>query len=179
MEWKLEKRKISDLKLNEKNPRKLNQSDAIQLTKSITKFGVCEPIVINWDGTVIGGHQRLRILKKLGHKDVDVYLPSEPLSETETDELNIRLNKNSGSWDYDILANQWNVTDLIDWGFSLEELHVEEIPPSEEGDEEEKKKRKATMTITFQDSDHLQDAENQISVIIDSYEGATYKIKVL
>lgn len=178
MEWKLEKRDLKDLILNEKNPRKLTKADALQLQRSLEKFGVCEPIVINWDGTIIGGHQRVRTLMKLGYKDVDVFLPDAPLNNKEADELNIRLNKNSGEWDYDILANSWETEDLIDWGFSMEELHIESMPPGEEDEDGELEVKKATMIISFKDSMHLQDAENAISTIVDAYEGATYKVKV-
>lgn len=177
MEWKLEKRKLSELHANEKNPRKLCKSDAQQLQRSIEKFGVCEPIVINWDGTIIGGHQRVRTLKKLGYEEVEVYLPFSPLSEEEANELNIRLNKNSGDWDFDMLANAWNPEDLVEWGFSMEELHLECLPPSEESDEQTPP-QKATMTITFMDSGHLQEAENEIATIVDAYAGASYKVKV-
>lgn len=177
MEWKLEKRKLSELHANEKNPRKLCKADAQQLQRSIEKFGVCEPIVINWDGTIIGGHQRVRTLKKLGYEEVEVYLPLSPLSEEEADELNIRLNKNSGDWDFDMLANAWNPEDLVEWGFSMEELHLECLPPSEEPNEQAPP-QKATMTITFMDSGHLQEAENEIATIVDAYAGASYKVKV-
>lgn len=177
MEWKLEKRRISELHANEKNPRKLSKSDAQQLQRSIEKFGVCEPIVINWDGTIIGGHQRVKTLKKLGYKEVEVYLPNQPLSEQEADELNIRLNKNSGDWDFDVLANSWDPNDLVDWGFTMNELHLESIPDHGEGEEQEPPK-KATMTITFMDAGHLQEAENEIATIVDQYAGATYKVKV-
>jgi len=177
--WKLETRLIKDLHFNEKNPRKLSKADAQQLQRSMEKFGVCEPIVINWDGTIIGGHQRVRTLKKLGEKEVAVYLPSSPLSEEEADELNIRLNKNSGDWDFDILANQWNPEDLVEWGFSMEELHLENIPEDEGAEGEQKPAQKATMTITFMDAGHLQEAENEIATIVDAYTGASYKVKVM
>lgn len=179
MEWKQEKRKLSELHSNEKNPRKLSKADAQQLQRSIEKFGVCEPVVVNWDGTIIGGHQRVRTLKKLGYKEVDVYLPDSPLSEKEAEELNIRLNKNSGDWDFDILANCWDPDDLVDWGFTMDELHLESIPGAEgeEGDEQ-KPPQKATMTITFMDAGHLQEAENEIATIVDAYAGASYKVKV-
>ena len=177
MEWKQEKRKLSELQANEKNARKLSKADAQQLQRSIEKFGVCEPIVINWDGSIIGGHQRVRTLKKLGYKEVDVYLPASPLSEKEAEELNIRLNKNSGDWDFDILANCWDPNDLVDWGFSMDELHLESIP-GEEGVDEQSPPQKATMTITFMDAGHLQEAENEIATIVDAYAGASYKVKV-
>ena len=125
MKWTLEKRKISSLREYAKNPRRLSKHDAKHLQESIEKFGQCEPIVINCDDTIIGGHQRLRTLKKLKYKEVEVYVPDSPLSEKEVEELNIRLNRNAGDWDDDMLANAWNLRDLLDWGFTQDELDVD------------------------------------------------------
>ena len=97
MKWKTEKRKIKDLKLLSKNPRKLNKNDANHLKQSLEKFGQCEPIVINSDNTIIGGHQRLKILKKLKYKEVYVYVPEKQLTEKEVEELNIRQETNVDS----------------------------------------------------------------------------------
>lgn len=177
MEWKLETRKIIDLKANPKNPRHLKKDQEKQLRASIQKFGACEPLVINPDGFIIGGHQRLRTLKKLGYREVDVYVPEEALNDREIEELTIRLNKNSGDWDFDMLANAWDPEDLCNWGFSQDELHLEEIPGSE-GSDEQAPAQSATMNIKFMDAGHLQEAENRISVIVDEYPGSSYKVKV-
>lgn len=122
--WTLEIWKIKDLKMYGKNPRYLKGVQADHLKTSIKKFGQCEPIVINQDGTIIGGHQRVRILKKMRRKKADIYYPSRLLSDKEVEELNIRLNKNVGEWDYDCLGNEWDVPDLIDWGFDPEEIGI-------------------------------------------------------
>ena len=122
MEWTLKKVKLKDLKPNKKNPRRLCKNDADQLKRSIKKFGVCEPLVVNLDNTIIGGHQRFKTLKALGHTEVEVYMPDEALSDEEADELCIRLNKNLGMFDFDILANNFEVEDLLDWGFLPDEL---------------------------------------------------------
>ena len=83
-----------------------------------------------------------------------------------------------GAWDFDMLANAWEPADLLDWGFTIEELHLEEVPSKEGGGEGGKDNRKSTMMITFQSPDHLQEAENRISTIVDEYEGAFYKVKI-
>ena len=179
MEWKLEKRNICDLQENEKNARKMSKNDAIHLKRSIEEFGLCQPIVINWDNTIIGGHQRVRTLEKMGYKEVDVYLPNTPLSEEEVQKLGIRLNKNQGEFDYDLLANFWDPSDLLDLGFSQEQLHLESLPGDEDEDGEGRQaSQQATMTINFIDAGHLQEAESEIATIVDSYAGATYKVKV-
>lgn len=136
MKWTLEKRRVSELREYAKNPRRLNKHDAEHLQKSIDKFGQCEPIVINSDNTIIGGHQRLRTLHKLKYKEVDVYVPDTPLSPKEVEELNIRLNRNAGEWDDDMLANAWDIGDLLDWGFTDAELAIDSSDQESESKDE-------------------------------------------
>ena len=123
--WKYEKRSIDELIENKDNPRRLSKKRAEELKASLSKFGLCQPIVIQPDGKIAGGHQRLKTLKKLGFKDVPVAIPSRVLSEREFKELTIRLNKSIGEWDYDALANTWDPQDLLDWGFDEKELAID------------------------------------------------------
>jgi DNA modification methylase len=122
IKWHIETRRISDLKDHPKNPRRLIKEQAQHLQASLEKFGLIDKPIINTDNQIIGGHQRKRILKKMGMKEVECYVPNRTLEEKEIAELNIRLNKNSGEWDWDILANQWEISDLLDWGFTADEL---------------------------------------------------------
>lgn len=159
IKWTLERRKLSSLTANPKNPRTLSKTQAAHLETSLATFGVCEPIVINTDGMIIGGHQRVRTLKKMKAKEVDVYVPERTLTEKETDELNIRLNKNVGEFDFDILANEWNADDLLSWGFDLEELlgeDAKQIKPEEEdeGELEPPKDPKTKTGDLYQMGDH-------------------------
>lgn len=125
IEWKLEERKLKDLRENPINPRRLSKHQAEHLQTSLKRFGVCEPIVINPDGLIIGGHQRCKTLKKLGHKTVPVYVPNRNLEEKEISELTIRLNRNTGDWDVDVLANSWDPRELVEWGFTEDELQID------------------------------------------------------
>lgn len=114
----IEKKKISDLKPAPYNPRKSNEKQEANLKKSLEKFGVVEPIVFNKrTGYIVGGHFRIRELKKLGYKEVDCVIVD--LNEDDEKELNIRLNANTGEWDYDKLANNWNLEQLEDWGLEM------------------------------------------------------------
>jgi len=179
MKWSLEKRKVKELNEYARNARKLTKHDAAHLQQSLETFGQCEPIVINSDNTIIGGHQRLRTMRKMGFKEVDVYVPDTPLSEKEVEELNIRLNRNNGDWDWDMLGNAWDPTDLVEWGFTMEEMHLEQLPSKEEGEGEGGETGKScTMTIHFSDATHLQEAENRIACIVEEFKGARYKVKV-
>ena len=115
----IEKKKIADLKPAPYNPRSSNKRQEQNLKDSLTKFGVVEPIIFNKQtGYIVGGHFRVRELKKLGFKEVECVIVD--LSEEDERELNIRLNANTGSWDMDILANNFDIPELKEWGLELD-----------------------------------------------------------
>ena len=122
--WHTAKRKLSDLKPCEWNPRSATEKQYQDLDKSLTKFNLADPIIINVDNKICGGHFRYKILKdKHNGKDltVDVRVPNRKLTDAEMRELNIRLNKNTGEFNYDLLAN-FDETLLTDAGFESEEI---------------------------------------------------------
>ncbi|MBA7665695.1 hypothetical protein ES703_73769 [subsurface metagenome] len=120
--WHSEKRKISELNSAEYNPRQATEKQAQDLDHSLTKFSLADPIVINKNNTIIGGHFRINILKKKNsHGEVDVRVPNRLLTKEEEQELNLRLNKNLGDWDFDLLAN-YEEDLLLDVGFEKGEL---------------------------------------------------------
>jgi len=125
---KIEKIKLQELKLAEYNPRKMSDKQYKDLKASLEKFGLVDPIIINSDNTVVGGHQRLRIMRELGAE----YVPTVRVNLSKQDEmeLNIRLNKNSGEFDLDVLANNFEVDELKDWGFKDIELgfNIDKLP---------------------------------------------------
>ncbi len=121
MQWHSEARKITDLKLAEYNPRQASEKEVQDLTVSIERFSLADPIIINKNNNVIGGHFRIKILKSKGITEVDVRVPDVQLSDEQERELNLRLNKNLGQWDLDALAN-FDEELLLDIGFTPEEL---------------------------------------------------------
>ena len=127
--WHNEKRKIKDLVPYVANPRQITDKQAKDLKKSLDKFGLADPLVINTDNTIIGGHQRKKILETLlgvaPDFEIDVRVPDRELSIDEARELNVRLNKNAGQWDFDVLANEFELDDLLDWGFDKGELDLD------------------------------------------------------
>lgn len=116
--------KVSALNSAPYNPRKWSEEATKQLTESIKKFGLVDPILVNSaenrKNIVIGGHFRLKIAKDLGLKQVPAVYIDIPDIEQEK-ELNIRLNKNLGDWDYKMLA-EFDDSFLSEIGFSSEEL---------------------------------------------------------
>ncbi len=121
LSWQSQKRKISDLIPASYNPRKWPDKEIKDLKASLEKFSLADPIVINANNTVIGGHFRLTLLKEKGIDEVDVRVPDRLLEEAEERELNIRLNRNCGLWDFDALAN-FDEDLLTDIGFDSKEL---------------------------------------------------------
>lgn len=89
------------------NPRKKLKSGDKEYEKiknSILEFGYVEPIIVNSDMTVIGGHQRLTVLKDLGHCEVQCVV-IDIKDSAKVKALNIALNKISGEWDEKLLAD--------------------------------------------------------------------------
>jgi len=139
--WTLEVKKIKELRPHPKNPRRLTSDQGAHLSESLKKFGLAEKPIINLDGMIIGGHQRINLLKKNKITTVECWVPSRMLTEEECDEMCIRLNKNSGEWNFDDLANSWEVTDLMQWGFDAEEFLGTAVD-SDEGKEKKEKAKK-------------------------------------
>jgi ParB-like chromosome segregation protein Spo0J len=119
---KIESKLIKDLKPATYNPRQISTKQFKDLKESIKKFGLVDPIIVNKNNTVIGGHQRLKICKELKHIEIDCVVLD--LSKEEERELNIRLNKNTGDFDMDILANEFDIDELTDWGFKHIDLDI-------------------------------------------------------
>lgn len=122
--WSSTTRKVQDLTPNGYNPRKISGNQKQDLQKSIETFGAVVPVVLNIGSrtdVIIGGEQRIKIYADLGHKTVECMIPSRELSLEEERELNLRLNKNTGSWDEELLKN-FDLSVLLDIGFEDDEL---------------------------------------------------------
>ena len=125
--------KPTELIAAEYNPRQLTKDQHKDLTDSIKRFGLVDPLIVNTHkerkNVLIGGHQRLKIATMLGLKEIPcVEVELNPAKEKE---LNIRLNKNVGEWDWDALANYFDVGELTEWGFTDDELQFYEDEPTE------------------------------------------------
>lgn len=109
---------INQLKEAKYNPRKKlkpGDEEYKQLKKSMENLGYSDPIIVNKDLTVIGGHQRLNVLKDLGYTEIDVI--KLDLSKSKEKALNIALNKITGQWDNDLLGDL--LSDLSQGGFDI------------------------------------------------------------
>lgn len=128
IKWHIEKRKLADLKRWDRNPRIIKGKPYEDLKKSIGKFGLAEPLVIQPSGLIIGGHARYEAMLDAKIEECDCYVPDKKLSDKEVEELNIRLNKNiAGEFDFDALANGFEIDNLQEYGFLPWELGIGEI----------------------------------------------------
>lgn len=123
MFWHNEKRLVKDLKPVDWNPRKISEEQMEQLKKSIEKFNLVEIPAINANGNLLAGHQRIKALILLGRgkEEIDVRVPDRELTIEEEREYNLRSNKNTGEFDYDLLEN-FDEDLLKDVGFGSVEL---------------------------------------------------------
>lgn len=145
--WHLEVLPIKSLQDHPKNPRQISKEQAAHLQNLIEKFGLIDKIIVNKDWTIIGGHQRVRILKKMKAKTVECWVPDEQLSEEDINHLCVGLNLNQGHWDWDILANEYEPIDLLKWGFSESQLLDISEKGSEVLDDQVSKEKNVKKTV--------------------------------
>ena len=117
-------RNVEELISAEYNPRQMTSDQHKSLTDSIKRFGLVDPILVNIHpdrkNIIVGGHQRVTIAKELGIKSIPTV--EVELTPDKERELNIRLNRNSGEWDWDALANNFDTKELSEWGFTDNQL---------------------------------------------------------
>jgi ParB-like chromosome segregation protein Spo0J len=118
---KVDKVKISEVKTNPKNPRLIKDDKFKKLVKSIQEFPQMlelRPIVVDENNIVLGGNMRLKACKEAGMKEVFI-VKAEGLTEQQKDEFIVKDNVGFGEWDWDMLANEWDVDQLTEWGLDL------------------------------------------------------------
>ena len=131
--WQIEKRKLADLKPHSKNPRQFTDKGMKDLENSINSIGFMQPININQDGTILSGHARTLKLKEMGETEVDVYVPDRLLTPKQEEEVLVRANANTaGQWDFDLLANEFDLEELNEWGLEVPDMEVEELEAKED-----------------------------------------------
>jgi len=114
----IEKVKISELIPNPKNPRIIKDAKFKNLVKSIKDFPEMlelRPIVVDENMVVLGGNMRLKACKEAGLKEVPV-IKADNLTPDQQVEFIIKDNMGAGEWDWDNLANDWDESNLKDWG---------------------------------------------------------------
>lgn len=131
----VDKVKISEVKTNPKNPRLIKDDKFLKLVKSIQEFPQMlelRPIVVDENNIVLGGNMRLKACKEAGLKEVFI-VRAKNLTELQKDEFIVKDNVGFGEWDWDMLANEWDVEKIQDWGLDLPvDLSVTELEAEED-----------------------------------------------
>ena len=119
---------IQEVRPNENNPRFIKDYKFKKLVKSIKEFPQMlklRPIVVNSDMVVLGGNMRLKACKEAGLKEVWV-LKADDLTEQQQREFIVKDNVGFGEWDWDILANEWDIEELKQWGLDVPKFDIDE-----------------------------------------------------
>jgi hypothetical protein len=160
----IKKVKISQVKPNPENPRLIKDDKFFKLVRSIQDFPQMldiRPIVVNDDMIVLGGNMRLKACKEAGLKEVSIVVASN-LTDDQQREFIIKDNVGFGEWDWEDLANNWNVDQLSMWGL--------DVPIFLESDQDvtiDEQPKKPMIKISFDSINDVQAAENDVKELID------------
>lgn len=117
----MERVDIRQIRPNPDNPRVIKDGKFQKLVKSITELPQMlelRPVVVNRDMIVLGGNMRLKACEAAGLTEVPVIF-AENLTPEQEREFIIKDNSSFGEWDWDLLANEWDVEQLQDWGMDI------------------------------------------------------------
>lgn len=120
MKWTTEQREVSGLKTWEENPRTIDEKSFQEIESSMEQDGDWGILVVDVDGTVVSGNQRLKALQKRGGV-VDVKVPDRKLTDKERRRIALRANRTKGKDNWDILAN-WDKEDLLAGWFNEKDI---------------------------------------------------------
>ena len=124
MTYNIEEWNIGDIKPNKDNPRVIKNEAFKKLVKSIKEFPEMmniRPIVVDDNGVILGGNKRFKACREAGRTKIPV-IKAKDLTEEQKKEFIIKDNVQSGEWDYDILANEWDDQDLLAWGAPIPDV---------------------------------------------------------
>ena len=174
----IKKVNISVIKPNEENPRYITDAKFKKLVKSIKEFPEMletRPLVVDENMVVLGGNMRLKALKSAGVFEVPVH-QVKGWTEEQKKEFIIKDNLGYGEWDWDMVANGWDIQTLNDWGLDIPqfETYDEEI---EEEDENYTRKIEAPIYEPTGEKPKIKDLvdQNKVKELIDKIENSKIK----
>ena len=153
-------KKISEVKLNPNNPRLIKDDKFKKLVQSIKDFPEMlniRPIVVNQDMIILGGNMRYKACKEAGLKEIPVIVTD--LTEEQQREFLIKDNTSGGEWDWDILANEWNVEQLEEWGLDIPNFDTEE---KEQKDLSSNIENLYRIEVICKDEEHQENTYNKL-----------------
>lgn len=119
---------ISKIQENKKNPRVIKGYKFEKLVKSIKDFPKMmelRPIIVNEQNIILGGNMRYKAAVEAGLTEVFI-VKAKDLTEKQQEEFIIKDNSSFGEWDWDILANEWEIKELSEWGLDLPKIYFDE-----------------------------------------------------
>ena len=125
---KVEYIEINKLTSHSNNPRVIKDEQFKKLCKSIQDnkdYFETRPILVNKELIIFAGNMRWRAAKEVRMTEVPVSIMD--ISENRQKELMIRDNRENGEWDFDLLANNFEIDDLLEWGFDEKDLKIDDI----------------------------------------------------
>ena len=153
---KIQKVSISSIKENDANPRFINKHKFKKLVNSVKEFPEMlslRPIVVDKDNIILGGNMRYKACKEIGLKEVYI-IQADDLDEKKAQEFIIKDNVGFGEWDWDVLANDWDVKELEEWG-------LEGFPFEEEEEEKELNDISDTIESSYRIEVEIENEEEQ------------------
>ena len=120
---------ISSINLNPNNPRVIKDYKFEKLVRSIREFPKMlelRPIVVNEDNVILGGNMRYRACVEAGLDDVYI-VQAKDLTEEQQKEFIVKDNVSFGDWDFEVLANEWDIKDLEDWSVKVPTIKDTEL----------------------------------------------------
>ena len=167
---------INTIKVSPDNPRVIKGDKFLKLKKSIKEFPQMmdlRPIIVDETNTVLGGNMRLQACIELGLKKVPI-IQIDNFTEHQKKEFIIKDNSSFGEWDWDVLANEWEVQDLSDWGLDIPGAYFDDaVEPEFDKDELDKNldtyiNNKVKQITLYFDSDQYEYALQKLEAIGES-----------
>lgn len=156
--------KLTDIKSNPNNPRIIKDDKFKKLVASIKEFPQMlslRPIVVNDDMIVLGGNMRLKACKEAGLKEVPVIKASD-LNEEQQKAFIIKDNVGYGEWDWDMLANEWDAEDLVEWGLDVPVFDVDDLGSTDEKDLSDKIQSQFRIEVICIDEESQENTYNKL-----------------
>jgi|694.fasta_scaffold92680_5 ParB-like chromosome segregation protein Spo0J len=172
----VKKVKISEIKTNPKNPRLIKDDKFKKLVKSIQEFPQMlelRPIVVDENNIVLGGNMRLKACIEVGLKEIYI-VKAEDLTEEQKDEFIVKDNVGFGEWDWDLLANEWDVEKLDEWGLTIPSFSSDDIDLNDFFEENnEPKDEKFKIVLEYSEEDYA-----EVTELFKNYSGSKEQIVV-
>ena len=149
--WKTERRKASSLAPYKFNPRQITDEQMKNLQRSLKKFNIVELPAIDYDGTIVAGHMRIKALLLLGRgqEEIEVRVPNRKLTKAEFKDYLLTSNRSGGAFDFGVLSEHFDLDEMMTAGFDSDDfsrMFDDNLEITDDGFDEEVEKKKIKHT---------------------------------